>query len=585
MGGILPPVSAPEASSGGEGIDTARSRATFSTSQSLQLRMPTQVKQATGAISTDRMAMSREGMSTSRTDISEPLYKTEEFTFQTSTRTRKKKNQQVRLPPLPVDTLNQRSQACRQVVQKLALLRSNPTQREVLEKRVAGYRGVPSPREVEASEAEAFEERRAGEDADGYDSPPLSHRNRMEANKLEVLAMNENTRAVRAGAFMHEERRKIAEAAARRQKLRLERMDQKTAGQRRHDDLRAQRQAAEEAAEREEGGRRMLAALHMCAVMTPFFKFAKELRIEREELKEQTLAVLILQRHSRPWVAQRRAKREAWASEVIGRSMRRYYLRRQMRRKKQAVTTVVSFLNYLDTSSGIINTILHFKECCSKMQRFLRSKHKEMIAQRKVDMGMWMRWEHVMLDYLHQVDAPKDEGKKGGKGGKKEVKGKGNPGKLKKGEKTVSAHGGYTFADLGGFGSVEPDLMRPLARRLKSVLLQVFRKFRKAAAWHALKQYHSEMVEWEEAWEQRERVKETEAKLMSSMEGTVAVEFETPEERQVRKMKEMPPPKQLRKLLTNAEISKLHDIGESQSPNIPFTITLPTAALCCFSLL
>jgi hypothetical protein len=62
----------------------------------------------------------------------------------------------------------------------------------------------------------------------------------------------------------------------------------------------------------------------------------QELRIEREELKEQTLAVLILQRHSRPWVAQRRAKREAWASEVIGRSMRRYYLRRQMRRKKQA---------------------------------------------------------------------------------------------------------------------------------------------------------------------------------------------------------------------------------------------------------
>jgi hypothetical protein len=49
----------------------------------------------------------------------------------------------------------------------------------------------------------------------------------------------------------------------------------------------------------------------------------------------------------------------------------------------------------------------------------------QMIAQRKVDMGMWMRWEHVMLDYLHQVDAPKDEGKKGGKGGKKEVKGKG----------------------------------------------------------------------------------------------------------------------------------------------------------------
>jgi hypothetical protein len=71
----------------------------------------------------------------------------------------------------------------------------------------------------------------------------------------------------------------------------------------------------------------------------------------------------------------------------------------------------------------------------------------------------------------------------------------------------------------------------------------------------------------------------------SVLAGTVAVEFETPEERQVRKMKEMPPPKQLRKLLTNAEISKLHDIGESQSPNIPFTITLPTAALCCFSLL
>lgn len=40
--------------------------------------------------------------------------------------------------------------------------------------------------------------------------------------------------------------------------------------------------------------------------------------------------------------------------------------------------------------------------------------------------------------------------------------------------------GGYTFADLGGFGAVSSDDMRHVPRRLKATLLHMFRRFRKA---------------------------------------------------------------------------------------------------------
>mmetsp|Transcript_47918 Transcript_47918/g.120927 ORF Transcript_47918/g.120927 Transcript_47918/m.120927 type:complete len:635 (-) Transcript_47918:76-1980(-) len=559
MGSLLPPVASTEGRSGQDGSDTARSRgvAAVSTSHSVSLKIPTQEhrSRSTTGLHTSR---SKEGPSpplTARSSYYDamgatgPSYKTEEFTLLTSKRTRNK-NRVLKLPPLPVELLNQNSTACRQVVGKLAALRSSFSERQALEDRVAAYKGRrPQPMNEEGA-PELGQMEPVGEE----DSLALSPRNLLAENKQEVLAMNANTRAERSQAFMDDQRQRIAEAAARRERLKAERYEKKTAGQRRHEDLKARREAAEEAARREEGFRRLLAAVHMSAVITPFLTFAKDLRRERETLKQHTLAAIILQRHSRPWVANRRARREAWASEVIGRSMRRYYLRRQLRRKKKSAAMVASFLDFMDNQSSIISTILHFKQCCGKMQRFLRSKHKEVLAQRKVDMGMWVRWEKVMLDYLHQIDAPKADGKKGK--AKKEAKKEKGGGKGKK-----TAHGGYTFADLGGFGSVEPDLMRPLARHLKATLLQLFRRFRKAAAWHALEKYHQDMVAWEEAWEQRERIKAAEAMLLHSKDDSEPLPVETPEERQARKMKEMPPPKQLRKLLTNAEISKLHDIG------------------------
>ena len=79
---------------------------------------------------------------------------------------------------------------------------------------------------------------------------------------------------------------------------------------------------------------------HDGADMTPVGY--QELRVERELLRERTAAVLIIQRAAKPWVAERRAKREAWALEVIAPVFRRYVQRRKNAKNRQVCASLVT---------------------------------------------------------------------------------------------------------------------------------------------------------------------------------------------------------------------------------------------------
>ena len=221
---------------------------------------------------------------------------------------------------------------------------------------------------------------------------------------------------------------------------------------------------------------------------------------------------------------------------------------------------------HVSSTPNIITTIHFFRQCCLRLQRFLRKKHREVsvtplsplqpvpclcaalahttlkkcsmspsfapgggrwmiswslwcawvclsvcpsslqiTAQRTVDIGMWLRWERVVMDHMAGAEGQHhNEGKKSkhkaGKGllpadiaiafhrhavqrlaGRMQLMpfAPGSAGKKKHhGDASVSLKG-YTFAEVGGFGAVDASMMRLVPRKLKAQLLTLFRRFRK----------------------------------------------------------------------------------------------------------
>mmetsp|Transcript_34540 Transcript_34540/g.97876 ORF Transcript_34540/g.97876 Transcript_34540/m.97876 type:complete len:621 (+) Transcript_34540:203-2065(+) len=466
-------------------------------------------------------------------------YRVEEFDLCTSKRGAAKRGSRLKLPPLPHESLNSNSPRVRSILEKLDHYRSTPGKLEELDESL-GLKTSPRRHSLRASANDI-----------GRPFPDSSYEHIEDVVQLnieEVSRIPHDFRAKRSAAFMQEVRKKTELAADRRARMREEVLVRKAALQHRHEEMKAERERQEQISRLREAGEKISVSVHLVAMIGCVGQYGKELRRERETLRERTTAALIIQRAAKPWVADKRSQREAWALEVIAPVFTRYVKARRDAMKQQAAKKIYTFVMHISSTPNIISTIHFFRLCCVRLQRFLKRKHQEITAQRSVDIGMWLRWEKVMMDHLTGAQANQQ-------GDVKRSKSKAGKGKKKKHQANSSVgRQGYSFADLGGFGAVDESMMRHVPRKLKAQLLTMFRRFRKMAAWRALEQYHKELQEWEKAWDEADQIERARQQV-------AGINPETEGEREARKSKAIPPPKQLRKLLTNHEISTLHSIG------------------------
>ena len=74
--------------------------------------------------------------------------------------------------------------------------------------------------------------------------------------------------------------------------------------------------------------------------------------MERLALRQANIAARVIQRKAKPWVANRRAKKEAWALEIISRAFRKYVQRRMHQKKTKVITLPCMTQLFSSTSSS-----------------------------------------------------------------------------------------------------------------------------------------------------------------------------------------------------------------------------------------